>query len=850
MLPSGIVSYVKKVVSSKEKESDVGALARFLKLKETFASTLQNSQNLVQKFGNSAPNQEKIPKSPSYTFLLEECEESKNKGVLGPRVAPGPPDRQKTCRVCVRNLFSSEDSVPYFVCSKCGLKVCDDCASYSSRISHNDLNWHKTSHYAGSMDMKGDSEAMSGSQKSWECSICRRRGPGSPRPNDRQSSMENRRKSRNIEYDRGSNARLADIVLQAIGNIEDDRNKNEEGDFEQRQAFYGDDDPPLRTFKKGFTKANLCVGSGEEKPFSRTKSTNYSKKISKEDTEGHLSLFAPSSRYTSRSVGDLTKERLTEKTNYQSSIINKHLSKTLSDERPGFLEKESSVYSRSYNSSRAKRRSKLQRQQSREGLPTVVKIHSPQNSRDNRKATIQTYHDETQQLVLQHTKTSASQRSRSNDSTDTSDAETRSDSLTLLSSSRDVEGSRSSFRRRSCFRAAWKKQTLMDGEEAGYEADIQSGSNLDSTPSPASPDVPPSPVFPYVAAVVSRSRSSAFLGQCGEEKARKSRKGPPLSNKRESFTPPVSPRGSRDSSLSYGSSCGKDPGRQDSAVSNDGEGIRIIIDDVDSSRNREVSDFGLQVSFQQHDDYDIAIVEKVYSSSSAATAGLKIGYRIIRWDGVPLQMRTSDEIQAILEDSGDVVEVEYKIMDEEQFLRRHRRESFRGKEQFPIPASLSRRRLPRAPRSETPESLPDILIDVRQNSWESGINLIGSGKTFNSQDIEIRIDGAATLTRSSSIEQVLLKPWMDSFYHGGSSAPASLMPSRRGSRAYAELGPPSSLPVSRRSSFVGEVEEVFINTQQDFLPAPRPRTRSFRTTENQNKLQQGGHLTRTRSLRE
>ena len=30
-----------------------------------------------------------------------------------------------------------------------------------------------------------------------------------------------------------------------------------------------------------------------------------------------------------------------------------------------------------------------------------------------------------------------------------------------------------------------------------------------------------------------------------------------------------------------------DPGRQDSAVSNDGEGIRIIIDDVDSSRNRE-----------------------------------------------------------------------------------------------------------------------------------------------------------------------------------------------------------------------------------------------------------------------
>ncbi|KAK2725171.1 hypothetical protein QYM36_001575 [Artemia franciscana] len=62
-----------------------------------------------------------------------------SKGVLGPRVAPGPPDRQKTCRVCVRNLFSSEDSVPYFVCSKCGLKVCDDCASYSSRISHNDL---------------------------------------------------------------------------------------------------------------------------------------------------------------------------------------------------------------------------------------------------------------------------------------------------------------------------------------------------------------------------------------------------------------------------------------------------------------------------------------------------------------------------------------------------------------------------------------------------------------------------------------------------------------------------------------------------------------------------------------
>ena len=45
---------------------------------------------------------------------------------------------------------------------------------------------------------------------------------------------------------------------------------------------------------------------------------------------------------------------------------------------------------------------------------------------------------------------------------------------------------------------------------------------------------------------------------------------------------------------------------------------------------------------------------------------LSISYfQIIRWDGVPLQMRTSDEIQAILEDSGDVVEVEYKIMDEE-----------------------------------------------------------------------------------------------------------------------------------------------------------------------------------------
>ncbi|XP_069950901.1 mucin-21-like [Cherax quadricarinatus] len=52
-----------------------------------------------------------------------------------------------SCRVCVKTL---EDTEFFKVCSECGNKVCEDCASYST-------------------------QASDGDQETWNCSICRRR---------------------------------------------------------------------------------------------------------------------------------------------------------------------------------------------------------------------------------------------------------------------------------------------------------------------------------------------------------------------------------------------------------------------------------------------------------------------------------------------------------------------------------------------------------------------------------------------------------------------------------------------------------------------------------------------------
>lgn len=136
MLPSNVVSFMKKMVTTEGQTVEENTLS---KLRQTLSTSLMTAQDRVTNKLSSAKPHEAVTPEP-----------------VKPPEEPPPPKPQKpegkpvsrhgACRVCLKSFKQDEFSK---TCGECQQKVCEDCASYSKPDEDQD--------------------------EAWRCSICRRR---------------------------------------------------------------------------------------------------------------------------------------------------------------------------------------------------------------------------------------------------------------------------------------------------------------------------------------------------------------------------------------------------------------------------------------------------------------------------------------------------------------------------------------------------------------------------------------------------------------------------------------------------------------------------------------------------
>ncbi|XP_075978855.1 regulating synaptic membrane exocytosis protein fife isoform X2 [Anticarsia gemmatalis] len=149
MLPTNVMSFMKKMVATEETTSTVTGQIEspgtFGKLRQTLSSSLLTAQDKVTKLGPRQGATEVVaepapapppaqPPPPATTAKAE-------------REAGKAPSRAGACRVCLKALKPGE---VFHTCNGCQHRVCEDCSSYSKPASDEDAN-------------------------SWRCSVCRRK---------------------------------------------------------------------------------------------------------------------------------------------------------------------------------------------------------------------------------------------------------------------------------------------------------------------------------------------------------------------------------------------------------------------------------------------------------------------------------------------------------------------------------------------------------------------------------------------------------------------------------------------------------------------------------------------------
>ncbi|CAG7829163.1 unnamed protein product [Allacma fusca] len=146
MLPTNVVSFMKKMVSNTEgvnanqfggtsNSSGAGAIGRLRQTLQQAQETVSNRLQAAkpqQAPGYQNQQQYQQPETPTQDVqqnVIPASEEKEN--TESPR--PGSAGR---CRVCVKAMKPDEYSRE---CTECGLKVCDDCASYSNNAEGNEV---------------------------------------------------------------------------------------------------------------------------------------------------------------------------------------------------------------------------------------------------------------------------------------------------------------------------------------------------------------------------------------------------------------------------------------------------------------------------------------------------------------------------------------------------------------------------------------------------------------------------------------------------------------------------------------------------------------------------------------
>ncbi|XP_071451275.1 regulating synaptic membrane exocytosis protein 2 isoform X1 [Hetaerina americana] len=170
MLPTNVVSFVKKMVATNESTSsavvsggDQGEGSTLGKLRQTLSSSLLTATETVTKL---SPTRQPVSgdSSGSGTTEQEENSSEKKQTLTSGDAAPSrSPSKYGCCRVCLKAFTSA---IEFFrVCCECSQKVCEDCASYSTE--------------AEAPPVLTDTQsppALGGvPENTWRCSICRRR---------------------------------------------------------------------------------------------------------------------------------------------------------------------------------------------------------------------------------------------------------------------------------------------------------------------------------------------------------------------------------------------------------------------------------------------------------------------------------------------------------------------------------------------------------------------------------------------------------------------------------------------------------------------------------------------------
>ncbi|KAL7032510.1 hypothetical protein ACKWTF_007335 [Chironomus riparius] len=150
MLPSNVMSFMKKMVAQEEITPQSDNTGAFGKLKQTLSSSLLTAQDKVNKMSprpSLIPDLvENSPAQSNNTDILEKDNES-GSNISSEKNEGKTTNRAGSCRVCLKS-FKAEDFSK--TCFECKYRVCEDCASYSKIDSSEDLN-------------------------TWRCSVCRRK---------------------------------------------------------------------------------------------------------------------------------------------------------------------------------------------------------------------------------------------------------------------------------------------------------------------------------------------------------------------------------------------------------------------------------------------------------------------------------------------------------------------------------------------------------------------------------------------------------------------------------------------------------------------------------------------------